>query len=69
MKARRKLRESKSHAVVWVLFALVIAVGVLGYRTVTGLYSTYNSWISDLPKLSSDAIMDTPRMPTSARSE
>ena len=55
MKARRKLRESKSHAIVWALIALVIAVGVLSYQMVTGLYSTYNSWISDLPKLSSDA--------------
>ena len=30
MKARRKLRQSKSHAVAWVLIILLVAIGFIG---------------------------------------
>lgn len=53
MKARRKFRESKSHAVAWVALVLVLALGFLCFRGVTSVFATYNSWISDLPTISS----------------
>jgi len=55
MKARRKLRESKSHAVIWALLLAVIALGFVLFRGVTSVYAIYNDWISDLPQLNSDA--------------
>lgn len=55
MKARRKFRESKSHAVAWAALIVVVALGFMGYRFVGGLFSVYNSWIGDLPELNTDA--------------
>ena len=55
MKARRKLRESKSHAVIWGIILAVIAFGFILFRGVTSVYAVYNDWISDLPRLNSDA--------------
>ena len=53
MKARRKFRESKSHAVAWVALVLVLALGFLCFRGVTSVFAMYNGWISDLPTISS----------------
>lgn len=55
MKARRKFRQSKTHAVVWAIVLALIAVGFVGFRGVTSVMSTYNDWISDLPELNSDS--------------
>ena len=55
MKARRKFRKSKSHAVAWVALVLVIAVGFLSFRGVASVFAVYNDWIADLPELNSDA--------------
>ena len=55
MKARRKFRESKSHAIVWVILLAAIAVVFLLFRGATSVYAVYNSWISDLPQLNSEA--------------
>lgn len=55
MKARRKFRQAKSHAVPWVILILVIGLGFVGYRGVASAVSIYNSWIADLPAINSDA--------------
>ena len=55
MKARRKLRESKSHAIAWIALILVIALGFVLFRGATSVYAVYNTWIADLPALNSDA--------------
>jgi penicillin-binding protein 1A len=55
MKARRKFRESKSHAVVWLVLVAVIAIGFIGFRATTSVFAVYNSWIADLPNLNSEA--------------
>lgn len=55
MKARRKFRESKSHAVAWVLILMLVAVVFLGYRTAVGTVAMYNEWIADLPEIKNDA--------------
>lgn len=55
MKARRKLRQSKSHAVVWAVVLAVLAVGFLVFRGTTSVFAVYNSWIADLPALNSEA--------------
>ena len=55
MKARRKFRESKSHAVVWLILVAVIAIGFVGFRATTSVYAIYNNWIADLPNLNSEA--------------
>ena len=55
MKARRKLRESRSHAVAWVAIIAVIAVGFFAYRTVTSAMHAYASWTSNLPAIESSA--------------
>ena len=55
MKARRKFRESKSHAVVWVALVAVIALGFMGFRGATSVITAYNHWIADLPELNSEA--------------
>ena len=55
MKARRKFRESKSHAVAWGLLLAVIALGFVCFRGVSSVFAVYNDWIADLPELNSDA--------------
>ena len=55
MKARRKFRKSKSHAVAWMALVLVIAVGFVSFRGVSSVFAVYNDWIADLPELNSDA--------------
>lgn len=55
MKARRKFRESKSHAVVWGLVLGMVAFCIIGFRAATSIYATYNDWISDLPSLNSES--------------
>ena len=55
MKVRRKTRQAKNHIVVWALLLIVVAVGFLCFRGVTSVFAAYNSWISDLPKLNSEA--------------
>ena len=54
MKARRKFRESKSHAVAWGIALIVLAVGFLSFRGVSSVFAAYNSWIEDLPTINSD---------------
>ena len=53
MKARRKLRQSKSHAVAWVALVIAIAIFFLCFRSVSSVFASYKSWISDLPDISS----------------
>ncbi len=55
MKARRKFRESKSHAWVWLIIVALAALCVLTYRGVTSVIKVYNDWVADLPALNSDA--------------
>ena len=55
MKARRKLRQSKSHAVAWVLIILLVAIGFIGYRCMNSAMQAYASWTSNLPVIESSA--------------
>lgn len=55
MKARRKFRESRSHAVVWGLCLVAVAVGFMCFRGVSSVFAVYNDWIADLPTLNSGA--------------
>ena len=55
MKARRKFRQSKSHAVLWVILALTVAMVFVAVRAVASVQSMYNSWIADLPEINSEA--------------
>ena len=55
MKARRKFRQAKSHAIPWVALILVIGLGFVAYRGVASAVSIYNSWIADLPAINSEA--------------
>ena len=55
MKARRKLRQSKSHAVAWIVLVAVIAIGFVSFRAVTSVYAAYQGWLSDLPAIDSKA--------------
>ncbi len=55
MKARRKFRESKSHAVAWAVIVLIAAVGFLCVRGTSSVFAAYNSWINDLPVINSDS--------------
>ena len=55
MKARRKFRESKSHAVAWVIIVALISTGFLCFRGVTSVFAMYNSWIDELPTINSDS--------------
>ncbi|MBQ6390763.1 MAG: penicillin-binding protein [Eggerthellaceae bacterium] len=54
MKARRKFRESKSHAVAWGIALVVLAACFLSIRGVSSVFAAYNSWIEDLPTVNSD---------------
>ena len=55
MKARRKLRQSKSHAVAWVLIILLVAVGFVAFRGVNSAVQAYASWTRNLPVIDSSA--------------
>jgi penicillin-binding protein 1A len=55
MKARRKLRQSKSHAIAWIALLAVIAIGFFSVRAVNSVFAAYNSWLEDLPEINSDA--------------
>jgi len=55
MKARRKLRQSKTHAVPWVLLVLLIGIGFIGYRAYTSALDAYASWTKDLPTIDSSS--------------
>ena len=55
MKARRKFRQSKSHAVAWAIIATIVAVGFLSFRSVSSVFAAYNDWIADLPTINSDS--------------
>ena len=55
MKARRKFRESKSHAVAWAVLVVFVAVVFLSVRGVTSVFAAYNSWTEDLPQINSDS--------------
>ena len=55
MKARRKFRQSKSHAVLWVAIVLFVALIYVSFRGVTSVFAVYNSWIADLPEINSEA--------------
>lgn len=55
MKARRKFRQSRSHAVAWVVLVVAIALGFACFRGVTSVYAIYNSWIADLPAINSES--------------
>ena len=55
MKARRKLRQSKSHAIAWIVLVAVIAIGFVSVRAVNSVFAAYNSWISDLPEINTSA--------------
>ena len=55
MKARRKFREAKSHAVGWVVLVAVAAVFFICFRGATSVYAAYNDWTKDLPEINSDS--------------
>ena len=55
MKARRKFRQSKSHAIAWAALFLVIAIGFVCFRGVTSVFAAYNDWVEDLPEIDSDS--------------
>ena len=55
MKARRKLRQSKSHAIAWIALIVVIAIGFFSVRAVNSVFAAYNSWLDDLPEINTDA--------------
>ncbi len=55
MKIRRKMRLSRSHAIVWVALIIVVAFGFAGFRAFGGVVSTYDKWTSDLPQINSDS--------------
>ena len=55
MKARRKLRQSKSHALAWAVLVIVIAIGFVSFRAVTSVFAVYNTWLEDLPAIDSKA--------------
>ena len=55
MKVRRKLRQSKSHAIAWIALVLVLALGLVGFRTASGVITAYNTWTKDLPVINSSS--------------
>ena len=55
MKARRKFRQAKSHAIPWIALVLIIGLGFVAFRGVASAVSIYKSWIADLPAINSDA--------------
>ena len=55
MKARRKFRQSKSHAVAWVVIAALIATGFLCFKGVMSVFAAYDEWTSDIPEIDSSS--------------
>ena len=55
MKARRKFRQSKSHAIAWVVLLAMAAIIFLCFRSVGSVFAAYNDWTSDLPVLNSES--------------
>ena len=55
MKIRRKTRQSKSHAVVWGVVIVVVALGFASFRAATSVFAAMNEWTDDLPAISSDS--------------
>lgn len=55
MKARRKFRQSKSHAIPWIICILAIGLCFVAYRGVASAVTIYNNWIADLPEINSEA--------------
>ena len=55
MKARRKLRQSKSHVGLWVAAVLVLAIGFLAWRGVASVMTAYAEWTDDLPTIDKDS--------------
>jgi len=54
MKARRKFRQSKGHAIAWGVLILFLALGFISFRAVNSAVAVYKSWTDDLPVISSD---------------
>ena len=55
MKARRKFRQSKSHAVAWGILVILVTFAFLSFRGVSSVFAVYNSWIEDLPTINSNS--------------
>ena len=55
MKARRKFRESKSHAVAWGFLLVAVAFCILLVRGVSSVFGSYNDWVADLPPINSES--------------
>lgn len=55
MKARRKFRQSKSHAVAWIVLVAIIATGFLCFRGVSSVFAAYDEWTSDIPEIDSSS--------------
>ena len=55
MKARRKFRESRTHAIAWGFVVAFVLFVFLMVRGVTSVFAVYNNWIADLPTLDSKA--------------
>ena len=55
MKARRKFRQSKSHAVGWLALILLIGVCFVAYRGVNSAIRAYASWTEDLPVVNANS--------------
>lgn len=55
MKARRKFRESKSHAVAWGFLLVAVAFCILLVRGISSVFGSYNDWVADLPPINSES--------------
>ena len=55
MKIRRKTRQSKSHAVAWIVLIFAIAIGFAGFSAFASVTSAYDKWSEDLPEINSEA--------------
>ncbi len=55
MKIRRKMRQTKSHAIAWLALIFVLALGFAGFRAFASVVSAYETWTSDLPEINSDS--------------
>ena len=55
MKARRKLRQTKSHAVTWVVVILILAIGTLAVRGAMNVVAAYGKWTDNLPEIDTSA--------------
>lgn len=51
MKARRKFRQSKSHAIAWAALLVVAAVAFICFQGVSSVFGAYRSWTNDLPNI------------------